>query len=484
MKPLDQSKIDEAYRSIWYGARLWPLLHPGQRKAYFQFYASPQETTFCLDVARRWGKTTLTTILAFECALTRKNATIVYAAPTAIDARDIVTPIFKRVLETCPEELRPETKLGRWTFPSTGAVIRVVGLDKTPDKARGSDLDFGVIDECGFIRDPEYVLDSVFMPQTQGRPWARIALASTPARSPGHPWSRNMVPYHKARGDSAYVHGTIYDNPFVSEKEIQRLLSKHGPETSTWRREYLAEHVIDLSSAVAPEWQQSKADCLIDRPPPAAFDRYVSLDPGFDDLTVALLGYWDFLAQTLVIEDEVVLRRPSPLEFAESLRAKETERWGTWKFDPIFGRYSEDPQRKPFMRVSDVDKRLIWDLRRDYGIDFSLVQKDDKDTAIANVRYAIQQKKIIVHPRCVTLARTLDEGVWRVNRRGDRTDGYESSQDLGHLDAFDALIYLWRSVVRERNPFPAIQPTSTLFVPPQAHAGETRAKRILAGLAA
>ena len=445
---VDQRRVQDAYRSIWYGARLWPLLHPGQREAYFNFYANPDQLTYCLDVSRRWGKTALAAVLAFECALTRKNAVLVYAAPTADDARDIIEPIFREVLETCPEELRPNEKFGRWNFPSTGSLLRVVGLDKTPNKPRGSALDFAVIDECGFIRDPEYVLNDVLEPQTLNRPWARIILASTPARSPGHPWSKNMVPSHKIKGPAAYIHGTIYDNPFVPEKKIQELQAKHPPESSTWRREYLAQHVIDMTSAIIPEWPLVRDKCLTENyTPPSHRTLYVGMDPGWDDLTVVLFAYWDFLGQRLVVEDELAMKGANALTLATSIRDKEALLWGA---------------QKPFLRVSDVEKRLVWDLQ-ERGVQFTFAEKEGKEDALAVLRAEIGAGRIVVHPRCKVLVETLDSGVWHVTKAGEKTT-FERFEALGHCDAIDALLYLRRAVVPSINPYPPMQQTPDLWL--------------------
>jgi len=59
---------------------------------------------------------------------------------------------------------------------------------------------------------------------------------------------------------------------------------------------------------------------------------------------------------------------------------------------------------------------------------------------------------IIINPRCKRLISHLDNVKW-ASAKNKSTFG--RSQDNGHYDFVDALIYLVRSIVYSKNPYPA-----------------------------
>ena len=73
--------------------------------------------------------------------------------------------------------------------------------------------------------------------------------------------------------------------------------------------------------------------------------------------------------------------------------------------------------------------------------------KDHKDVALAELRTAVGNHQIIIHPRCVKLQSHLKFGIWDANRKKfARVDGF------GHFDLIDALVYLYRNVSKRKNP--------------------------------
>ena len=70
---------------------------------------------------------------------------------------------------------------------------------------------------------------------------------------------------------------------------------------------------------------------------------------------------------------------------------------------------------------------------------------------MAELRTAIGNHQIIIHPRCVKLQSHLKFGVWDKNKvKFARVPGY------GHFDLIDALVYLYRNVSKRKNPFPPV----------------------------
>ena len=83
-------------------------------------------------------------------------------------------------------------------------------------------------------------------------------------------------------------------------------------------------------------------------------------------------------------------------------------------------------------------------------INFIATKKDDKEAAINTLRVMLASKKIIIHPRCQTLIRHLRNVKW--DSTGKK---FARSPDDSHYDAADAAIYLVRSIIYSRNPYPA-----------------------------
>ena len=129
-------------------------LHSSQREIHAQYYAAAGRV-FVLCCSRRWGKSLLCCLLALECALSKPNASVRYAAPTGKMARRIVVPHMRRLLALCPEKLRPkfDAQALTWTFPN-GSEIVLAGCDSgNAESLRGTSMDLGIVDEGGFMDD-------------------------------------------------------------------------------------------------------------------------------------------------------------------------------------------------------------------------------------------------------------------------------------------------------------------------------------------
>lgn len=409
---------------------------------------------FALDCSRRWGKSYLCCVVAIEVALRVRGTRIPYAAAYGDDVVEIIEPLMEEIVADAPPEYRPRHMPSKhaWVFPN-GSRIVMAGVDKNPNKLRGRGFDFGVVDEAAFIDRLEYFLRSVMTPQMQGRPHARMLLASTPPVTPMHAWTTKYVPEAKSIG--AYALRTIEDNPLLSKSEIEEYIAEAGGRESVeCRREYFAEHIADLEAAIVPEFRAAKAaepSCVREVERPEFFDCYVGMDPGQVDLWATLFAYYHFPLAAVVVEDELVVNRKTTSYLAEQIRSKESALWG---------------QRPPVLRVSDTALQTICDLQNDHGLTFIPTAKDDAVAAINNARRWVQRGRVIIHPRCRTLISHLEHGVWN-----DRRTDFERVEGHGHFDCIHALVYLLRNVDERRNPFPSIHPSvalSTHAIPPGA----------------
>lgn len=448
-----------ARQALWRSGRLGWALDSNQRRIYDQIKQS-KARTFIIDVARRVGKTTIKLGIAMEVALTRKRARIPYVAGTQDAIKEFVLPVFEWFLSLdVPEDIRPfyRERDGHIIFPSTESHIALVGLDLHPDRARGPAADLICIDEGGFVPRLQYVMRNVLVPQMQGRPWCKMIVGSTPPISSTHYFSQ-LVIEARAKGPEHYAHSTMYDNPRLSDAEKKEFCELAGGENSIdHMRENLAMHISDPTLQIVPEFNLARTpdELKAGRTPaaivqeverPSHFDAYVSMDPGFSDLTAGLFAYYHFPLAKIVVEHDMALSRANTETIATEIKRIEKLLWEH--------KTHSGGKPQPLLRVSDIDQRLVADLAKDHRLYFLPTQKDDALAALNQVRLMFARRQILIHPRCTALIAHLEAGVWKKGKRDNLSD-FDRSGECGHFDCIAALVYLVRNVNRNRNPFPA-----------------------------
>lgn len=367
---------------------------------------------------------------------------------------------MRRVLLDCPPGLKPQYNRmdTEWRFPN-GSVIRAAGCDGgNAERLRGTEAHLALVDEAGFTGELEYVVQDILMPQTITTD-GRILLVSTPSVTPAHDFIRYCV---RAEQGGTYEHRTIFQAPHITPSMVEEYAAEcGGKDTSTWKREYLAQFVTDTDMAVVPEFS-SHEDAIVgtvERPP--YFHTYVSMDVGYHDLTVALLAYVHFDAAKLVIEDEVVLRHTVSREIDEQVNQKERELWEA-RNKPLNHPMNAELW-EPLLRVVDAPAQVVADLCNFHGRNWLAADKDDAAAALNALRLAVSGHKILIHPRCTTLISHLKHAIWNRSR-----SSYERSGDFGHFDAVDALKYLLRAADLHQTPYPRhwdIQTTNKVWMP-------------------
>jgi hypothetical protein len=425
-------KLDE----LWRRGVLAPwLCHVTQKKMYAAFKDSSSKL-FVINSSRRLGKSYLLCVLAIETALQNDNAQIKFAAPTQKMVKKIIMPLMRQILETCPKHLQPHVNKvdGLYEFPN-GSEIHIAGTEQAQaDNLRGTACDLAIIDEAAFASDLEYMVESILRPQMLTRPKARMVLASTPPVTPDHDFTRYA---ERAMEDGAYAKFTIYDNPLLTTETIEGFKKDAGGEqSSTWKREYLAEFVTDTDNALVPE---ATAEFLVELTAeivhPEFYNPMTALDLGFVDATGGLFAYYHFLAGKVVIEDELLVNKATSAEIVDLARSKETALWGA---------------RQP-KRVVDGNALAIADLNSDTH-KFRCYSPDKADliAGVNRIRMELANKSIIIHPRCKNLLHQLQYATWDKTRTK-----FSRSSSGNHWDLVAALLYLLKAIDRKTNPFPA-----------------------------
>lgn len=471
-KWLLKSLTDEASRE----GDLSHILHESQLEVLALLSAT--KGRFVLEKGRRWGGTFFLLTLAFMTCLRKPGCRVVYGAPTLKHLTEFVLPAFTKISALLPEDIRPKYNSvnSHITFPNA-AWVHLFGCDdqRQADTGVGSDAELAIFDECGakgMASLLKYVITSIFRPSlmTTG---GRVVLGSSPARMPEHEFT---IMCEQAEATGCYANRTIYDNPRLTDAQRDAFIQEDATDeglsledykkTDTFRREYMAERVIDKLLVCVPEWNDARTTQLVAVQRPEYFDGLVVLDYGGYDPHCATFGYYHFPLASYVIEYEVMLRDGENTKLmVDALKAKEREAWGTDRWEGTLKAF-EDPQlmqalpawlqgaeagdvAQPRWRWCDNDIELSRDLHQLHGYSVIPTSKDTLESMTNRTRVFVNSKKLFVHPRCVHTDRDLRSTTWLNHKRQDfaRRGG-------GHGDGLACINYGVRNLDQQRNPSP------------------------------
>lgn len=397
---------------------------------------------YVIKCSRRLGKTYLLCTLSIMYCLRKPNSMVRYAAPTNKALKKFIYPVMRRILKDAPRECVPEFVKSESMYRfANGSEIHLAGVNNdNADSLRGPHSDLFIVDEAGFVDDLKYLIDDVALPQfldpdgsvVEGR---QLIISGSPARTPAHEFTEVS---REAEEKNCYSHYDIYAGGYPA-KTIQMYMEESGGEDSTtWKREYLALDVVDSNYALIPEWKSIYVQEPIVDDKYALYHKYVSLDIGVRDLTVALFAHYDFLRATLYIHEEVVLSGPQMTTELLARSVREVEQ------RLFLG------ENKAHKRVSDVDLLLLNDLRALHNLYFRPTDKGSLEEMVNEVRIWVNAGRVVISPKCEQLRGCLAYGVWNNQRKDfDRVPKY------GHFDALASLMYLIRNVDANINPIPA-----------------------------
>lgn len=430
------SRLKDARNEAWYRGNLKWKLHAAQKEIDLKFTASTGQL-FLACTSRQFGKSFWAVCKALEQAIKKPQSQIRYGAAFQTDLVEFIIPAFDKILQDCPKSVKPTYKSSgtSYVFPN-GSKIKLVGLDKNPNGLRGNTLDLIILDECGFVSNLDYLYKSVIIPATMHLPNARVVMISTPPSTPAHPFIEYA---QRAEAEGCFARFTIYDNPLIDSDTINRLIKESGGEDSTtFRREYLAEFITDADLAIIPEWKDEYVAAIETDEFYQYYHKYCGMDLGVKDNTACIFGYYDFKRASLIIEDEFKMNgsQMNTELLVGAIRAKEAVLWG---------------DTQPFRRISDNNNlHLLQDFSSIHNLTFVATTKDSLEAMINEVRIMVQNRQIIINPRCTDLIGCLKYGVWN-----SKKTEFARSNVYGHFDHLAALIYLVRNLAKGSNPIPA-----------------------------
>ncbi len=435
---------EQAMEAAWRRGILSWLLDSNQKSLYDLFHNNDKKIQTWL-LSRRSGKTHSLCVLAIEYCLKVPGSIVKFVAPNKKQVERNIRPLMTKILETCPEDIKPEY-VGKdeiYFFPN-GSEIQLCGAEKgNIDSIRGGFAHIAIVDEAQDVSELKYAVNSVLLPTTLTTK-GKVLLSGTPPKNPDHEFVE-FIEMCEEKG--TLIKRTVYDNPRLSKEDIkEQIEAMNGENTEDFRREFLCEIIKSSSNSVIPEFDDNKIKEIVKEwPKPDFYNPYVSMDLGFRDMTVVLFGYHDFLNDKFVLEDEIVTQGNDMhlYKLGADIRNKERQLW----VNEI-----TNERIKPKKRVSDHDLIAINEIKKatNYDVIFDIADKAQMLSGINFIRTLINSNKIVINPRCVTLIRHLKHGKW--TNAVKETLGH--GQDGSHYDSIPALSYMIRAVDFKSNPYP------------------------------
>lgn len=433
---------DFLLRQAWQEGNLEYLVDEYQLPVYNALWKainSKGVLKYCCNIARRFGKTHLSSIIAIEYGLRNPGSQINYACVTDKAMKKILRGIMPTILRDCPPDMKPERVGGVWEFKN-GSAIHTAGVNNQhADDLRGTASHLNIVDEAGQIDELEYLVRSVLLPQ-QLTVSGTMLLLSTPPSKTDHDYT---AIYHECKEDGNLSEFTIYDNAKIMADAalFETYVRESGGKDSThWQREYEVKFVTDTNKIILPEWHDWKERNTY---VPEINDKFkfwhkhVSMDLGFKDFTAMIYGYYDFERAKLVIQRDMVIvgEDVTSASIANTTLAIENELWGE-KSNP--------------KRISDNNQPILLnDISHVHNVLFHPTSKDELMAMVNKTRAWIGAGKLEIYPECKYLLGCLEFGVWNKER-----DKFATSKKFGHYDGLAALIYLLRYVDEFTNPVP------------------------------
>jgi len=444
---------DLAIEKLWRRGVLHWKLDSAQKDVY-NLYKKSKQRKLVITAPRRMGKSYSLLIIAIEAALSDPGTIVRYACPTAFMAQRFIIPTMFDILKDCPSDLRPSyIRHDRsYTFKN-GSSIQIEGTDEgNAERLRGQTSHLCIVDEAGFMDDLENLIKNILLPQTLTTR-GKIIISSTPPVEPEHYYTTLVA---EAKSNNSYLFKNIYDvlNSIKNDpppmcnrltlEAVEELKAEVGGELSdTWQREFMCKFIVNQERAVVPEFTQEKESVIVKEwPRPPRYDAYTSMDLGFVDKTGVLFAYYDFKNNKVVVEDELLLNGTEMTTeiLANKIKDKESQLWvnpKTLEVQPVY------------IRISDDDLITLNDLNRLHGVLFIPTKKDEKATAINELRLKVHSEQLIINPRCKELIYQLHTATWTKNRKT-----FERTERGSHFDLVDCLVYLIRNIQYHRNPYP------------------------------
>lgn len=230
-------------------------VHPGQ-----QAILNSDALYKVVTAGRRFGKTVLAAILCITEGLKEENdrghkldtdAEVMYMAPTFEQAKGIFWPVLLRLAEPVTANVHQNT--GVLTLIN-GVRIRLKGMDQ-PDRARGFKLRFAVMDEYADMNPAAW--DAIIQPALMDVEGGALFIGTPKGKN--HFYELHVHALGCQRDERGFLEWEAFkftsrDNPFLSNRALQRMYDNERYSTDLLRQELEADFMAGSGGLLPPDW--------------------------------------------------------------------------------------------------------------------------------------------------------------------------------------------------------------------------------------
>lgn len=422
----------EIYHALWKRGELSFKFHDTQKIIDQRVQASQAKEILVLS-SRQLGKSWWALGFAIRWCIKNPGQIARFLAPKINQIGDIIADNLEPFRQDAPPGLIVRQKSdGRWKIGESS--LRIGALERAHvDNNRGGNAGLIICEEGAFVDSDDYVYarTQVIGPQLLHSNGLLIDVTSVNKDIPDH-FIHTELKAQTMLSNSFFSY-TIYDNPRLTEEQIERAMrSAGGSGSAAWKSEYLNEIVRDGQSVIVPHYDPKKH--VKELTLPSSFFLQTVIDwGGVQDKTVALLYTYDFRRNKRQWIDERVFEANTST-------------------DVIVKSVLEMEAGEPVRRIADCHGQTKVDLYANHGFEVGMPIKDDWQAGINQMQLTFTNDENEIHPRCKFLQASLEGG--RYNKH--RTD-FSRSKALGHCDALAAMMYGIRGQ-NKSNPYPHIYP--------------------------
>jgi len=435
---------DAEVHALWRGGILAWKLWQQQLRIYNIIRSLPLHVQIVvLLLARQFGKSVLSIVMAVEDCIQNPGVIVVIIAPKVDQAIDIVSPRMKWLTRDAPKGLiRPLKSENTWLF-SNESELKLGGYSSAAVSQRGKTLHKVILEEFGPDTDADGYLDflrSDVGPALMHSKNAQLIFPTTLPKMPDHPFITETIPEAQLHG--AYFEFTIDDNEALSPEQKAAAIKLAGGRGSIdCERELYCKSVRDPSVVVLPPYDDKRHAST-----PFELPRYflpqITIDwGGVKDKTVALWHTHDFFSDMDLVFDELVWDPNTPSKVIVPALRERDEYWR----DLVYG---ADPWPVAPEWVADLPGQTRVDLEQSFKFPTRPPPKEDWQSGVNQMQVRCSQDKLRIHPRCKFLRLSCRSGTFNKQK----TD-FARTKTLGHMDALAALMYALRTQNRA-NPWP------------------------------
>lgn len=303
---------------------------------------------------------------------------------------------------------------------SNGATISLAGnaSKNEREKQRGMEYSLIIIDECQSQQSLGYLMTDIFGPIIKGRSSEVFLFGTGSITNKGY-W-KEICENPNWRHFSA----TMADNPTIPKTAFEDVLKENGwdEDNITFRREYLAENIVDTTRLVYPSFYQGEC------PNKIATHLIIGIDYGWSDNN-AFVPLIRFKDGTMYETDSICFNHSAASDIAE--QAKEL-------YERLSVKY-KIPKENVLCLADTSDQSISQDIQNK-GVPVQNAYKVDKNQQIRDMRKALANGTLILSSE--NICNEVESYVWKYNEE-TKSVIYETDDDFFHPDLLDACRYAY-----------------------------------------